>query len=100
MGANWSVVPAGWAELGVVLGRIRQWAQGMAAGTATLSTGTSTAVMAQGVVSDSIVVVGPKTSGHGVLAVYVSSVGDGTFTLTHTAGAGGRTVYWQAMRAT
>lgn len=61
-------------------------------GTATLSTGTTTIVNNPKVGSDSFIVPTARNEAAATANVWVSSIGNGSFTLTHAAGAAGRIV--------
>lgn len=69
------------------------------AGEVTLGTGTSTVVKNSKVGLQSFVMVQGKNDGGHAASPYVSSTGDGTFTITHLAGAAGRVVGFAIMGA-
>jgi hypothetical protein len=61
-------------------------------GQATLSTGTTTVVNNPKVGSGSMVFVGANNAAASTANAWVSATGNGTFTITHSAGAAGRIV--------
>lgn len=61
-------------------------------GQVTLGTGTTTTVTNSKVGTDSFIAVKPNNASAATANAWVSSTGNGTFTITHAAGAAGRIV--------